>query len=122
MAATGTNEVLPVQQVIENIFNLPEETPQQKLNWASRPLSDELKLIAAGNVVFLLELHYTITHEHLLAPFFTKVNEARKQLSQQNGVLLIVKEAGKNERDPIKFDGILKIAPEFEAITLHNED
>lgn len=122
MAVTGTNEVLSVQKVVENIFKLPEETPPSNLQWASRPLSIELKLIAAGNVSFLLELHFTLTNEYLLAPFFAKVNEARKQLSKQHGVVLVVKEAGKNECDPVQFDEVLQIAPEFEAMALHNED
>lgn len=114
MVSTATNEVLTVYEVVENIYNLPKEDNNQP-DWSKRPMKDSVKLIAAGNVVYLLEIYHTLTHKYFLAPFLAKADYARKQLSKSPGFQMTVREHGKNERESVQ------MASSLETLTMNGD-
>lgn len=109
MAVSGTNEILPVDEVLENVFNLPKDTNQTQPNWTTRPMDDKTKVAAAANVSFLLELQHTLTYEYLLAPFFKTAYQVQTQLSSKYEVQMAAKPVNGNAKENVEFKEILQM-------------
>lgn len=113
MAATRTNEVMPIGDVIEHLYNLPKDLYQEEPKWNVRPMSVETKLAAAANVAFLLDIQHTLIHDYLLRPFYVTANRAMTGMSKQLEMPLIMKQFQKNERENVEFDDVLNMSADF---------
>lgn len=100
MCVSNTKEVMPIDEIVQKMFGIPIE---QSINWTDRPMKKREKMIAACNVVFLIELADRLIHKYMLKNFYEVSHQIMYEMCDSEDIRMYCKPVRGKYNEDISF-------------------